>query len=78
MLVGVARGQPHAFGDETAAPTRGASVLASSKFPQSDLATTTFNKYERRWRPRGGSSIVVFLRADDISMTCDILCDTCE
>lgn len=70
MLIGVARGWSRALGDETAAPTRGrASVPASSKCPRSDLAT--FNKYERRWHPRDGSSIAAFLRADDVS-TCDI------
>ncbi|EFN74894.1 hypothetical protein EAG_04116 [Camponotus floridanus] len=60
MLIGVARGQPQALGDETTAPTR---VLASGRFPQSDLAATTFNKYEKRWRPRGGSSIARFRKS---------------
>lgn len=75
MLIGVVRGWPRDLGDETTAPTRGASVLASGECPQSDLAT--FNKYERRWHSRGGSSIAGFLQADDISI-CDITCETSE
>lgn len=61
MLVGVVRGWPRVLGDETTAPTRGASVLANI-VSRSELAT--FNKYERRRgsrRPRG-CSIVAFSR----------------